>query len=454
MGLWGELSEGFKEFTSQLREDTEVVREAAKQEVEKVRGAAEAADLAKARQALASKASGLGQHLEPARLLELGAVVFKDLEGAITQADVAVGALLEQTAARVAGGGAGGGAEGGRADNSEAARARHRERERAIATNHANWTRPVADAAGFSAFCDGFELLAHTERIEALLREQPPLRATHQALVPAVLSYRVFWERYFYEVELLQRQVLLRLRGPGAPPLVPSLRPPALLPCNAPPLHRSCNAPPLLSPRRPRRAPAPRRQEKKRQALLRPPSKAQPAPQLSCPGHVQDTSGTCPQAQPAPQLSCPGHVQDTSGTCPQAQPAPQLSSWGEDDPFASWCGARRMQPTLSWDDHIACTSRPLALHTCLCASSHLPLRLFTPAAAPLHTCLCASSQLPLCLQGPTSPHRAQSSPPSCPHRCRRRLRPPNLLRRPSLSLSLSRPRPRPWRGASGQGSTR
>ncbi|EOD23753.1 hypothetical protein EMIHUDRAFT_239155 [Emiliania huxleyi CCMP1516] len=212
MGLWGELSEGFKEFTSQLREDTEVVREAAKQEVEKVRGAAEAADLAKARQALASKASGLGQHLEPARLLELGAVVFKDLEGAITQADVA--------------------------------------RERAIATNHANWTRPVADAAGFAAFCDGFELLAHTERIEALLREQPPLRATHQALVPAVLSYRVFWERYFYEVELLQRQDDFSLASSASlidPPSEDAWEEASTVSCGAeecaepPPLHSACS---------------------------------------------------------------------------------------------------------------------------------------------------------------------------------------------------------------------
>jgi hypothetical protein len=218
--FFGELREGLSEFTSQLIEDSETVTEVAKHEVESVksrleaahlgermrggagevmRGAAgvgselsqlaQAAELGRAKQALAAGASRLGQRLGPSGILGLGAAVFHELEGAVTQADEAVGALLARGAARAAG-------PSTPTDNPDAATARLAARVRSLSADAgAALLRAPPDRAGFERFCAGFELLSHTEEIEERLRQEPDLRATHRALVPAKMTYKQFWER-------------------------------------------------------------------------------------------------------------------------------------------------------------------------------------------------------------------------------------------------------------------
>lgn len=218
--FFGELREGLSEFTSQLIEDSETVTEVAKHEVEHVKSRLEAAhisarvrggagevmrsaagvgselsqlaqgaELGRAKQALAAGASKLGQRLGPSGILGLGAAVLHDLEGAVTQADEAVGALLARGTARAAGPTA-------PPDTSEAAAARFAARVRSLsADGGAALSRAPADLEGYERFCAGFELLARTEEIEARLRQDPDLRTTHRALVPAHMTYKQFWER-------------------------------------------------------------------------------------------------------------------------------------------------------------------------------------------------------------------------------------------------------------------
>ena len=78
---------------------------------------------------------------------------------------------------------------------------------------------------GFQRWCTTFELLEYTEQIESLLKDTPPLRAMHGALVPARVSYRDFWQRYFYQLHLLHHQEQRRvelLKRPSADNLVSS----------------------------------------------------------------------------------------------------------------------------------------------------------------------------------------------------------------------------------------
>jgi hypothetical protein len=225
MASWGSffggLREGLSEFTSQLIEDSGAVTEVAKHEVEHVKSRLEAAHIServrggagevlrsaagvgselsqlaqgaefgRAKQALAAGASKIGQRLGPSGIIGLGAAVLHDLEGAVTQADEAVGALLARGAARTA-------ASAYPPDTLDAAAARFEARVRSLSADGGfALSRAPADLAGYERFCAEFNLAARAEEIEARLRQDPELRAAHRSLVPARLTYEEFWQRY------------------------------------------------------------------------------------------------------------------------------------------------------------------------------------------------------------------------------------------------------------------
>ena len=76
------------------------------------------------------------------------------------------------------------------------------ERLRAMQSDQSVFVSPPADAAAFDRWSGSFELLAHTGQIEQLLKEKEALRSMHTALVPSRVTYRLFWQRYFYGVSV------------------------------------------------------------------------------------------------------------------------------------------------------------------------------------------------------------------------------------------------------------
>ena len=76
---------------------------------------------------------------------------------------------------------------------------------RSLGGSAATLSAPPADLAAFERWNEEFEVLAHINHIEHLLAEQEALRESYAELVPAKMSYRAFWARY-YEERVLQQQ--------------------------------------------------------------------------------------------------------------------------------------------------------------------------------------------------------------------------------------------------------
>jgi hypothetical protein len=87
---------------------------------------------------------------------------------------------------------------------SVAAPQRFEEQRRALESNPSSFTNAPSDAAAFEAWCSKFDLLGRTSEIEQLLKSREGLHAAHSTLVPNVLSYRLFWQRYFWSWQRLQ----------------------------------------------------------------------------------------------------------------------------------------------------------------------------------------------------------------------------------------------------------
>mmetsp|Transcript_387 Transcript_387/g.889 ORF Transcript_387/g.889 Transcript_387/m.889 type:complete len:561 (+) Transcript_387:131-1813(+) len=66
------------------------------------------------------------------------------------------------------------------------------------------------NAADFLSWQQEFDLSSRTEEISRLLIEEEVVRNMHSRLVPTTVSYGVFWQRYFYRREALQRAELRR----------------------------------------------------------------------------------------------------------------------------------------------------------------------------------------------------------------------------------------------------
>lgn len=58
----------------------------------------------------------------------------------------------------------------------------------------------LSDPDGWAAFEKDFDVEAATESISELMEGSPAMSALHARLVPAVVSYKLFWARYFFTV--------------------------------------------------------------------------------------------------------------------------------------------------------------------------------------------------------------------------------------------------------------
>jgi len=64
-------------------------------------------------------------------------------------------------------------------------------------------TDPI-DVDKFQAFKTEFQIASRTEEISLLLSTNDKVREIHTKLVPATVSYKEFWERYFFKLNLIQ----------------------------------------------------------------------------------------------------------------------------------------------------------------------------------------------------------------------------------------------------------
>jgi hypothetical protein len=56
-----------------------------------------------------------------------------------------------------------------------------------------------AEDPAFAAFCSRFDVGAKTANIAQRLKESPPLTTLHADLVPTHVSYKAFWERFYFQ---------------------------------------------------------------------------------------------------------------------------------------------------------------------------------------------------------------------------------------------------------------
>ncbi len=89
--------------------------------------------------------------------------------------------------------------------------ARLEERIRGMESRRESFLQPVADAADFDAWSEHFELRGEAGDVETLLEQREALRAMHARLVPDELSEESFWRRYFYARQALEAQEARRL---------------------------------------------------------------------------------------------------------------------------------------------------------------------------------------------------------------------------------------------------
>jgi len=79
-----------------------------------------------------------------------------------------------------------------------------------------------ADLEAYQAFTKDFQIGARTEEISTLLNSNEKVREIHTKLVPATVSYKDFWERYFFKFNQLQqlearRAALVKKASTSAP---------------------------------------------------------------------------------------------------------------------------------------------------------------------------------------------------------------------------------------------
>lgn len=96
-------------------------------------------------------------------------------------------------------------ADGSSAEDENVVLSRREKRLRALQTQTKNYTDDPSDEEDFKKWCDGFDLSARTEEISQLLASNDTLRALHADLLPSV-GYPMFWQRYYYRVEQLNKE--------------------------------------------------------------------------------------------------------------------------------------------------------------------------------------------------------------------------------------------------------
>jgi len=69
--------------------------------------------------------------------------------------------------------------------------------------NESTFTQDPSDTAAFATWTNQFDIGAHTESVTHLLTTNETVREFHTRLVPAQVSYREFWCRYYYKLQCL-----------------------------------------------------------------------------------------------------------------------------------------------------------------------------------------------------------------------------------------------------------
>ena len=235
--LGSALSEGLREFSDQLQDDTKDIHHEVGSNlsaatnnlastVERVKNAEVLAQLADKTK---SSASALGSKLEGAITDADG--VMKSVEGALAHAEGSASTLLSTGMQKLARACEAAGPSYSTVSPAKdpargtvvLSRQRLDERIRAMETDASSFTSPVADPAAFDAWAANFEVLDHSEEIDRLLKERDGLRAVHASLVPMAMAYGAFWTRYHYNVHALTVQeerrleVLRRAEAPTPP---------------------------------------------------------------------------------------------------------------------------------------------------------------------------------------------------------------------------------------------
>jgi len=72
-----------------------------------------------------------------------------------------------------------------------------------LQSHELTFTEDPADADAFAAWSNQFDIGAHTESVTHLLTSNETVREFHTRLVPAQVSYRDFWCRYYYKLHCL-----------------------------------------------------------------------------------------------------------------------------------------------------------------------------------------------------------------------------------------------------------
>ena len=216
--------DGMKDFTDQLNEDTSEVREKAKEKLkeanEKLSQLVDADNLA--HDAEVARAAFVAGRERASQLVEKVGLdgVMKGVEGALSGVEGALSGLARDASVARAS------RTVAASPVSVAAPQRFEEQRRALESNPSSFTNAPSDAAAFEAWCSKFDLLGRTSEIEQLLKSREGLHAAHSTLVPNVLSYRLFWQRYFWALEHLRENETRRLallQRAAAPPPTKSL---------------------------------------------------------------------------------------------------------------------------------------------------------------------------------------------------------------------------------------
>ncbi|XP_062196279.1 uncharacterized protein LOC133899307 [Phragmites australis] len=75
----------------------------------------------------------------------------------------------------------------------------------ALRADPATFTEEPEDSEGFDRWRGSFSVDERREEIEAVLQESPGLESFVERLVPSVVDYETFWNRYFFAVEKLRQ---------------------------------------------------------------------------------------------------------------------------------------------------------------------------------------------------------------------------------------------------------
>mmetsp|Transcript_25712 Transcript_25712/g.42243 ORF Transcript_25712/g.42243 Transcript_25712/m.42243 type:complete len:547 (+) Transcript_25712:69-1709(+) len=76
----------------------------------------------------------------------------------------------------------------------------------ALQSDPATYTDDPQETEEYANWCSTFDIAAKTEEIDFLLRTHLDMQSLHTRIVPAIIPYRQFWQRYFYRLEKLKKE--------------------------------------------------------------------------------------------------------------------------------------------------------------------------------------------------------------------------------------------------------